>query len=68
MRISVPLPFSLAAVIVPLSSNLVSDKLRDISKYSMPIRKFAGVVLLLVGVYYLSFLGYLPSVPLPTIF
>jgi len=62
------LGLAIPMLIVAYSSNLVSDKLRDISKYSMPLRKIAGVVLLLVGFYYLSFLGYLPSMPLPTIF
>jgi cytochrome c biogenesis protein CcdA len=49
-------------LLVAYSSNMVSDKLRDISKYSMGIRKVAGVVLLLVGLYYLSFMGFLPSI------
>lgn len=62
------LGLAIPMLIVAYSSNLVSDKLRDISKYSMGIRKVAGVILLFVGVYYLSFMGFLPSLPLPTIF
>jgi hypothetical protein len=48
---------------VAYSSNVVSDKLRDVSKYSIGIRKVAGIILLAVGIYYLSFLGFLPSIP-----
>ena len=55
-------------LLVAYSSNLVSDKLRVMSKYSIGIRKVAGVILLLVGVYYLSMMGYLPTVPVPNIF
>jgi len=61
------LGLAIPMLIVAYSSNLVSDKIRDISKYSMGIRKVAGVVLLLVGVYYLSFMGYLPALPFPTV-
>ncbi|HTY91086.1 MAG TPA: cytochrome c biogenesis CcdA family protein [Methanocella sp.] len=61
------LGLAIPMLIVAYSSNLVSDKLRDISKYSMGIRKVAGVILLFVGVYYLSFMGFLPSLPLPSI-
>ncbi len=56
-------------LLVAYSSNVVSDKLRDVSKYSAGIRKVAGVILLAVGIYYLSMLGYIPSIPLfPTIY
>jgi cytochrome c-type biogenesis protein len=57
-------------LIVAYSSNIFSDKLRDFSKYSVSVRKVAGVILLGVGIYYLSFMGFLPSLPiqLPTIF
>jgi cytochrome c-type biogenesis protein len=57
------LGLAIPMLIVAYSSNLVSDKIRDISKYSIGIRKVAGVILLLVGVYYLSMMGLLPSVP-----
>lgn len=57
------LGLAIPMLLVAYSSNLLSDKLRDISKYSMVLRKVAGVILLLVGVYYLSMLGFLPSIP-----
>ncbi len=57
------LGLAIPMLIVAYSSNLVSDKLRDFSKYSIGIRKVAGVILLLVGVYYLSFMGFLPALP-----
>jgi cytochrome c-type biogenesis protein len=50
---------------VAYSSNMVSDKLRSFSKFSFGLRKFAGVILMIVGLYYLSFMGFLPSVPIP---
>ncbi len=50
-------------LMVAYSSNFLSGKLRNISKYSIGIRKFAGVILVLVGLYYLSFMGFLPSIP-----
>jgi len=50
-------------LLVAYSSNMVSDKIRDVSKYSIGIRKVAGVILLAVGIYYLSMLGYIPSLP-----
>ncbi len=54
---------------IAYSSNLVSDRLRDISKYSVGIRKVAGFILLVMGIYYLAMLGYIPSIfPLPAIF
>lgn len=57
------LGLAIPMLLVAYSSNLLSDKLRDASKYSMVLRKVAGVILLLVGVYYLSMLGFLPSIP-----
>jgi cytochrome c-type biogenesis protein len=63
------LGLALPMLIIAYSSNLVSDRLRDISKYSVSIRKVAGFILLVMGVYYLAMLGYIPSIfPLPTIF
>jgi cytochrome c-type biogenesis protein len=56
------LGLAIPMLLVAYSSNLVSDKIRDISKYSVGIRKVAGVILLLVGLYYLSMLGFLPSI------
>jgi len=50
-------------LIVAYSSNLVSDKLRSASKYSFSVRKVAGFILVIVGLYYLSFMGFLPSLP-----
>lgn len=50
-------------LIVAYSSNLVSDKLRAASKYSFSVRKIAGFILVIVGLYYLSFMGFLPSLP-----
>ncbi|AFD01079.1 Cytochrome c biogenesis protein [Methanocella conradii HZ254] len=44
------------------SSSVVSARLREASKYSAGIRKAAGIILLLVGAYYLSALGFLPSI------
>ncbi len=57
------LGLAIPMLLVAYSSNMVSDKLRDVSKYSAGIRKVAGVILLAVGIYYLSMLGFLPSVP-----
>ncbi len=62
------LGLAIPMLVVAYSSNMVSGKLRDISKYSLSIRKVAGVILLLVGLYYLSMLGYLPLIPRFTIF
>jgi cytochrome c-type biogenesis protein len=63
------LGLAIPMLIIAYSSNLVSDRLRDISKYSVSIRKVAGFILLVMGVYYLAMLGYIPSIfPLPTIF
>jgi len=61
------LGLAIPMLIVAYSSNMVSDKIRNISKYSMGIRKVAGVILLMVGVYYLSFMGFLPSLPFPSV-
>lgn len=57
------LGLAIPMLLVAYSSNVVSDKLRDVSKYSIGIRKVAGIILLAVGIYYLSFLGFLPSIP-----
>ncbi len=57
------LGFAIPMLVVAYSSNVISGKLRDVSRYSVGIRKVAGIVLLVIGVYYLSVLGYLPSVP-----
>jgi cytochrome c-type biogenesis protein len=57
------LGLAIPMLLVAYSSNMVSDKLRDVSKYSVGVRKVAGVILLAVGIYYLSMLGFLPSVP-----
>jgi cytochrome c-type biogenesis protein len=57
------LGLAIPMLLVAYSSNLVTDKIRDISKYSIGIRKVAGVILLLVGFYYLSMMGFLPSLP-----
>lgn len=62
------LGLAIPMLVVAYSSNMVSGRLRDVSKYSLSIRKVAGVILLLVGVYYLSMLGYLPLIPRFTLF
>ncbi|HTX43173.1 MAG TPA: cytochrome c biogenesis CcdA family protein, partial [Methanocella sp.] len=54
------LGLAIPMLLVAYSSNMVSDRLRDVSKYSVGLRKVAGVILLAVGVYYLSMLGYIP--------
>jgi cytochrome c-type biogenesis protein len=57
------LGLAIPMLLVAYSSNVVSDKLRDVSKYSIGIRKVAGVILLAVGFYYLSMQGFLPTIP-----
>ncbi len=57
------LGLAIPMLLIAYSSNMVSGKLRDVSKYSAGIRKVAGVILLAVGIYYLSMLGFLPSIP-----
>ena len=57
------LGLAIPMLLVAYSSNIVSDKLRDVTKYSVSIRKVAGIILLAMGIYYLSMLGFLPSVP-----
>lgn len=49
-------------LVVAYSSNLVSDKLRTASKYALNVRKVAGFILVIVGFYYLSLLGFLPTI------
>lgn len=57
------LGLAIPMLIVAYSSNLVSERLRGASKYSFGLRKVAGVILMVVGIYYLSFMGFLPSIP-----
>ena len=57
------LSLAIPMLIVAYSSNIVSEKLRGVSKYSFGMRKVAGIILMVVGIYYLSFMGFLPSIP-----
>jgi cytochrome c-type biogenesis protein len=57
------LGLAIPMLIVAYSSNVVSEKLRGVSKYSFGMRKVAGIILMVVGIYYLSFMGFLPSIP-----
>ncbi len=57
------LGLAIPMLLIAYSSNMVSGKLRDVSKYSAGIRKVAGVILLAVGIYYLSIMGFLPAIP-----
>ena len=57
------LGLAIPMLIVAYSSNMVSEKLRSVSKYSFGMRKVAGIILMVVGIYYLSFMGFLPSIP-----
>jgi cytochrome c-type biogenesis protein len=57
------LGLAIPMLIVAYSSNIVSEKLRGVSKYSFGMRKVAGIILMVVGIYYLSFMGFLPSIP-----
>jgi cytochrome c-type biogenesis protein len=56
------LGLAIPMLMVAYSSNIVSDKLRSASKYSIGIRKVAGVILLVIGFYYLYMLGFLPTI------
>lgn len=47
---------------VAYSSNMISNKLKIVSRYALTIRKIAGMILILVGLYYLSQSGFLPSI------
>lgn len=49
-------------LIIAYSSNLVTRKLKAVAKYALHIRKIAGVILVLAGLYFLVQSGFLPSV------
>jgi cytochrome c-type biogenesis protein len=49
-------------LIIAYSSNLVTRKLKAVAKYALYIRKIAGVILVLAGLYFLVQSGFLPSV------
>jgi len=49
-------------LIIAYSSNFISSKLRSVSKYSMPVRRLAGLVLVMVGLY---FIAAVVGVPMP---
>lgn len=52
----------LAILMAAYSPSVVSARLREAYKYLAGIRKAAGIILLIVGAYYLSALGFLPSI------
>lgn len=49
-------------LIIAYSSNFISGKLRSFSKYALPVRRFAGIILVAVGLYYIA--GVM-GIPLP---
>lgn len=46
---------------IAYSSNLLTTQLKTVSKYTFLIRKVAGAILVLAGLYFLSQSGFLPS-------
>jgi len=46
---------------IAYSSNLLTTQLKTVSKYTFIIRKVAGAILILAGLYFLSQSGFLPS-------
>ncbi|HEY3422118.1 MAG TPA: cytochrome c biogenesis protein CcdA, partial [Methanocellaceae archaeon] len=46
---------------IAYSSNLLTTQLKTVSKYTFIIRKIAGTILIIAGLYFLSMSGFLPS-------
>jgi cytochrome c-type biogenesis protein len=49
-------------LVIAYSSNLLTTQLKTVSKYTFLIRKIAGTILILAGLYFLSTSGFLPSI------
>ncbi len=49
-------------LVIAYSSNLLTTQLKTVSKYTFLIRKIAGTILILAGLYFLSQSGFLPSI------
>ena len=47
---------------IAYSSNLLTGQLKTVSRYTLIIRKIAGAVLILAGLYFLSTSGFLPAI------
>jgi len=48
-------------LVIAYSSNLLTAQLKTVSKYTFLIRKIAGTILIIAGLYFLSQSGFLPS-------
>lgn len=49
-------------LVIAYSSNMVTRKLKAVAKYALYIRKIAGMILILAGLYFLAQSGFLPSI------
>ncbi len=49
-------------LVIAYSSNLLTTQLKTVSKYTFLIRKIAGTILIIAGLYFLSISGFLPSI------
>lgn len=49
-------------LIIAYSSNIISDRMRSLCRHTMAIRKIAGLILVLAGLYFVAGLGLLSSI------